>query len=223
MATETKELVEYLKSIGALKTKTIIDAFLKIDRAEFVPAKLKSQAYVDAPLPIGQGQTISQPQTVAIMLELLAPQPGQKVLDIGYGSGWTTALLAQIVGEKGLVIGLEKAPELCQQGRANVKKFFPRLITDRDQLSDSASTPVSLVMLCGNGRQGFAKAAPFDKIIAAAAVPTIKDLPKAWKQQLRTGGRLVAPAGEGLLIADKQTSRNFQEQFIPGFLFVPLQ
>ena len=91
-----QELVNYLKERGVLRTKEIIDAFLKIDRKDFVKEEYIDQAYFDTPLPTLLGQTISQPYVVAFMLELLEPQKGQKILDIGFGSGWTTSLLAEI-------------------------------------------------------------------------------------------------------------------------------
>ena len=90
-----EELVCDLKRSGVLKTAQLVEAFLKVDRKNFVPENLKDLAYVDEALPIGEGQTISQPYTVAFMLELLEPQSGQTLMDVGYGSGWTTALLGK--------------------------------------------------------------------------------------------------------------------------------
>ena len=88
----------YLQRTGVLKSGKIFDAFGVIDRADFVPEELKSSAYADEALPIGEGQTISQPYTVAFMLSLLDPQPGERIMDVGAGSGWQTAILAYIVG-----------------------------------------------------------------------------------------------------------------------------
>src|SRR3989339_1144097 len=94
-----KVLVKNLIDEGALKTPEIIGAFYNIDRRDFVPEEYTKDAYRDSPLPIGYGQTISQPYTVAFMLELLAPKGGNKIMEIGSGSGWQTALLAHIVSE----------------------------------------------------------------------------------------------------------------------------
>ena len=119
-------LVEKLISDEALRTPRIIDAFKKIDRADFVEVQYKDEAYGDYPLPIGHEQTISQPSTVAFMLELLQPATGNKVLDVGSGSGWTAALLAQIVGPEGRVFGFELVPELVKFGSENLAKYnFP--------------------------------------------------------------------------------------------------
>ena len=102
------ELVDDMIFSNMLRSPHIIDAFRTVDRKYFVPAAFAEDTYIDAPLPIGNSQTISQPSTVAFMLERLAPEKGDTVLDIGSGSGWTTALLCHIVGEEGSVTGVER-------------------------------------------------------------------------------------------------------------------
>ena len=152
------ELIDQLIEQEYLKSPLIIEAFRKIKRADFVPeeiTKKESREWVEnynAPLPIGQGQTISQPLTVAFMLELLEPKPGDKILDIGSGSGWQTAMLCQITGEKGFVYAIEVIPELKEFGEKNVSKYNFK----------------NTEFICGDGSQGLAGQAPFDKIIAAA-------------------------------------------------------
>ena len=111
MSNNNSELVRHLIEEGYLKTERIIGAFSAIDRADFVLEEYKSEVYGDYPLPISYGQTISQPATVAFMLELLQPEAGDKVMDAGSGSGWQTAILASIVGEKGSVYAVERIPE----------------------------------------------------------------------------------------------------------------
>src|SRR3989344_8020280 len=106
MPTTNDELVDELIGGGYLKTPTLIEAFREVNRADFVPEKLKDDAYMNVPLPIGFDQTISQPFTVAFMLELLLPQPGEKILDIGTGSGWQPPLPAPIVSCTGKVIAI---------------------------------------------------------------------------------------------------------------------
>ena len=118
-----EELVAHLISNGVLRTPRIVEAFRKIDRENFVPDELKPHAHVDTALPIGYGQTISQPYTVAFMLELLQPERSEKILDLGSGSGWTTALLATIVGENGHVLGIEVREELAAFGARNLAKY----------------------------------------------------------------------------------------------------
>ena len=118
-----EELVKHLRELGVLKSPQIIAAFLAIDRARFVSDELKAEAYIDEALPIGEGQTTSQPYTVAFMLELLEPQAGEVILDIGSGSGWQTAILAKIAGKTGKVHAVEIIPELCELGRRNVGKY----------------------------------------------------------------------------------------------------
>ena len=121
---EYENLIDSLIKDGYLKTPEIIEAFKAIDRANFVSNELKGDAYLNVPLSIGFGQTISQPLTVAFMLELLQPKKGEKILDVGAGSGWTIALLAFIVGDPpaggGKIIGVERIPELKEMAEKNI-------------------------------------------------------------------------------------------------------
>src|SRR5512145_810927 len=114
-----EDLIQELKSKRVLNDSRFQAAFRKVDRALFVPGEFVPSAYIDQALPIGPAQTISQPYTVVFMLEQLKAEPGQQILDIGYGSGWQTALLAELVGPSGHVYGMEVAPEVCDFGRKN--------------------------------------------------------------------------------------------------------
>jgi len=116
-------LVDSLIQQGWLKTPRIIEAFRNVKRVDFLPDNLKNLDELNEALPIGFDQTISQPLVVAFMLELLRPQIGDKILDVGSGSGWTTALLSEIVGEEGRVIAIETIPELKEFGEKNVCKY----------------------------------------------------------------------------------------------------
>ena len=118
-----QQLVNSLRANVPLKMPELVEAFLSVDRIRFVPERYRDNAYHDRPLPIDHGQTISQPYTVAFMLELLKPQKGHSVLDIGSGSGWTTALLAHVVGNNGRVRGIERVPELVTLGQDNLAAF----------------------------------------------------------------------------------------------------
>lgn len=199
-------LVNNLIRDGYLKTDIIIDAFSKIDRLEFVPPSLESEAEANIPLPIGHGQTISQPLTVAFMLELLDPQPGQMILDVGSGSGWTTALLSCIVGEKGKVIAMERIKELCEFGEKNVEKFgfIKKGIAE---------------MHCADGIKGFPKHAPYDRILVSAMTD---EVPKALKEQLKIGGKMVIPVHNDIWYLKKEGADEFCKEEYPGFSFVPL-
>src|SRR3990167_725228 len=109
-----EDLINELIKDGYLKTPAIIEAFKRIDRKDFVPEEMKEMAYENTALPIGEKQTISQPLVVAFMLELLELKSGEKILEIGTGSGWNTALMAKIAGEKGKIISIERIKELNQ-------------------------------------------------------------------------------------------------------------
>ncbi|XOB46293.1 MAG: protein-L-isoaspartate O-methyltransferase [Candidatus Nealsonbacteria bacterium] len=199
-------LIDNLIKDGWLKTPGIIEAFKKIKRIDFMPEDVKDLAEINEALPIGYGQTISQPLVVAFMLEQLGPQKGDKILDIGSGSGWTTALLSHVVGNKGKVIAIEIVSELKEFGEKNVSKynFVEKGIVE---------------FICADGSKGYEKEAPFDRILASASA---QKLPSAWKEQLKIGGRIVTPIGSSIWLYVKKTENDFEEIEYPGFAFVPL-
>ncbi|MCK4540500.1 protein-L-isoaspartate O-methyltransferase [Candidatus Parcubacteria bacterium] len=204
-------LINDLIENRVLKSSRIIKAFQKIKRKDFVLSENKNAAEIDAPLSIGHEQTISQPTTVAFMLELLQPESGDKILDVGSGSGWTVALLAEIVGEQGAVYGIERIKELKQSAESNVVKYnFIKKEIAR--------------IFCADGYKGLPKFAPFDKIIAAAAAESV---PNNLLKQLKINGRLVMPIGkqhesQDIIVIDKIGKNNFKEFRYHGFIFVPL-
>ncbi|MGB4677032.1 MAG: protein-L-isoaspartate(D-aspartate) O-methyltransferase [Aggregatilineales bacterium] len=153
----------------------VLDAMLKVPRHEFVPEDARHLAYDDSPQHIGSGQTISQPYMVAAMTQALRLQPADRVLEIGVGSGYQTAVLAELVRE---VVGIERLPELAVVARRRLKRLGYTNVT----------------IHIGDGTEGYAPAAPYDAIIVAAAAPAV---PPPLIQQLADGGRLVIPVGSG--------------------------
>lgn len=232
------QLIEQLISEGALKTKGIISAFRKIKREDFMLPETLAEAEENHPVPIGFGQTISQPFTVAFMLELLQPKEGDKILDIGSGSGWTTALLAEIVGPKGKVYAIERIPELKKFGENNVRKYFSimpegevglscyskdkSLPTEVPPKLCEGGTKAGVQFLCSDGTKGLLSAAPFDRILISAAA---RQIPQKLPGQLKIGGRLVLPVGKSsqdIVAVDKISEKEYKEKRYPGFIFVPL-
>lgn len=189
---------------GVLQTPYIIDAFQSVDRVNFVPKDFTYLAYIDSPLSIGYKQTISQPSTVAFMFELLMPRLGDKVLDVGSGSGYTTALLAHIVGKKGKVFGVEIIPELVLYGRKNLLKYnYP--------WADIYHAHKEL---------GLPDNAPYDKILVSASD---EQMPEELLQQLKVGGCLVVPVITSIWRIIRTGQNNFKKEEFPGFVFVPLK
>lgn len=204
-------LVEDLIKQGYLRTPKIIKAFRSINRSDFVLPEDLKYAKENTPLSIGHEQTISQPLTVAFMMELLAPRAGDKILDVGSGSGWTVALLADIVGAKGKVRGIERISDLVHFGKSNLKKY------------NFINKGIASIRK-GDGYKGLPEFAPFDKIIVAASGSKI---PVALKDQLKIGGRLVMPIGDQFQSQDivaltRNTASDFSAIRYPGFIFVPL-
>lgn len=199
------DLIDSLVRRGYLQTDEIINAFRRIKRKDFVREQDKSYSEVDEPLPIGYGQTISQPLTVAFMIELLEPKRGDKILDVGSGSGWTTALLAEIVGD-GKVYGVEVVPELKEFGEKNVSKynFVKKGVVEFVQ---------------GDGSKGLPEKAPFDRILVSASA---EEVPEELKEQLKDGGRMVIPVRDSVYLVERKGDKFKQKEFF-GFRFVPLK
>lgn len=196
------ELVKSMQNSGVLKTPRIIKAFEKIDRKYFVPKGFEEDIYVDAPLPIGEGQTISQPSTVAFMLELLEPQEGDSILDIGSGSAWTTALLCEIVGETGKVIGMDRVDKLVEIGQKNLSQFgFNHCHIEK--AGEKLGRP---------GEQ-------FDKILVSASAP---EIPVELFEQLKIGATLVIPVRNSIFKFQKLSDTKVRKEEYAGFVFVPL-
>jgi len=204
-----EELIQELIDGGYLKNNSLKSAFLNVDRKDFVLDEYQDVAYENIPLPIGYEQTISQPLTVAFMLELLEPKVGEKILEVGAGSGWQTALLAYLVkdqnGGSGKVIAIERIPELKNLAFKNISKY-----------KDLSSL---IILLGGDGSLGFEPEAPFDKIIAGASAD---EVPEALKNQLKIGGRIVMPIKNSIVILDKLSNNEFKKREFFGFSFVPL-
>lgn len=196
------ELVESMVEGGILHTPCIIDAFRAIDRASFVPNESHTFAHIDEPIHIGHQQTISQPSTVAFMLELLQPQPGNRVLDIGSGSGWTTALLAHIVGPQGSVLGLERIEALVNYGSKNLAQYpYPFAHIERAGME-----------------LGAPKKAPFDRILVSASARTF---PNELVSQLVEHGILIVPVRNAIWRAIRVEHQPIIDKY-DGYVFVPL-
>lgn len=194
-----------LSKDGTIRSPEILEAFLATPRSQFVPPEVQEDAdSIDAALPIGERQTISQPTTVAIMLELVHPKPGDRALDIGTGSGWQAALLSKLVGLNGHVYTIERVPALAEKAAERFRRFGLTNVTT----------------LVGDASDGLPERAPFDVIIAAAEAPAV---PPKLLEQLAPGGRLLQPiSGMGLRLVIKGAKGILSERDIPGFVFVPL-
>lgn len=199
---QRQRLLQELQSLG-ITQRNVLEAFSRVPREAFVDVELRSRAYENRPLPIGEGQTISQPYTVARMMELLDPRSEDVVLEIGTGSGYQTALLASIVKS---VYTIERIPSLANRARNMIKDL---------QLNN-------IVSIIGDGTKGLPDYEPYDGIIVTAGATKI---PEAYFDQMADGGRLVIPVGEGSVQRMVRVLREgdvFSKEEFGEFLFVPL-
>ncbi|OGU36902.1 MAG: protein-L-isoaspartate O-methyltransferase [Ignavibacteria bacterium GWB2_35_6b] len=199
---EREALVETIKRKG-IKDENVLNAFLNVERHLFVEDIMKRHSYTDVALPIGHGQTISQPYTVAYMTEALNLKPGSKVLEIGTGSGYQAAILEKM-GMR--VFSIERNHNL-----------YNRALTLFDKLGIRAA------LRCADGTIGWEEYAPYDGIIVTAGGPTV---PVKLKKQLAVGGKMVIPVGnktsQSMKILTKISEEEFDIQDMPQFTFVPL-
>jgi protein-L-isoaspartate(D-aspartate) O-methyltransferase len=202
---DREELVGALVSEGLLKSKRVIDAFRKVPREKFVPNGLKSIAYSDSPLPIPGGQTISAPHMVAVMTEYLDVKGGQKILEIGTGSGYQAAILS-VLNPKGKIYTVEVVPELFNFAKENLKDYK------------------NVHVFSGDGSIGLPEYAPYDRIIVTAGSPNI---PKAWVEQLKEKGKIIAPVGgtyeQRLMMVEKKNGKIIEKDLNFPCVFVPLR
>ncbi len=203
--TSREQLVNRLFKEGYIKTDTVKKAFLKVPREEFIPEYLKMQAYIDRPLEIGNNQTISAPHMVAIMCEALNIQKGQKILEIGTGSGYHAAIVSQLAGEKGHVYTIERFENLAKRAENNLRH--------------TGITNVTVKV--GDGSEGLKKYEPYDRIYVTCAAPSI---PNPLVDQLKDLGKLLIPIGSmycELQLIEKN-GIEIQSTDLGGCVFVPL-
>ena len=209
-----RKLVESLKKRAFLTKPSVIKAMLKVPRHKFLPKGAIESAYIDSPLSIGIGQTISAPHMNAMMCELLELTEGEKVLEIGTGSGYHAALCAELVApdyskNPGHVYTIERHKELADKAEESlINTGYGDIVT----------------VICGDGTLGYPQEAPFHKILVTASSP--KNVPPPLKKQLKNGGILCIPAGskewgQDLYIISKKENK-FESKRVTGVRFVPL-
>jgi protein-L-isoaspartate(D-aspartate) O-methyltransferase len=198
-------LIDTMKNTGFLTDSRVESAIRKVPRHNFVPESLKNQAYENTPIPIIEKQTISQPSVVSRMTEWLDLKEGQKVLEIGSGSGWQSAILANLVGN-GKIFTIERHAKLASFAKKNLEKLGIKNVT----------------IIHGDGNLGLPEESPFDRIMITAAC---KKIPDILLNQLSLDGLLIAPVGDDIqsLILLKKTIKGFVEiKNQKGYVFVPL-
>ena len=199
-------MVAGLRDRGLTFSRRVEEALLQVPRHLFLPENVRSHAYRDTPLPIGDGQTVSAPHMVAVMAEALDLHEGQKVLEIGTGSGYNAAVMAELVGPAGRVITLERHPSLAEKAAQVLRE----------------AGYSNIQVLVGDGSLGYPEEAPYDRISVTCGAPRV---PGPLAEQLRDGGLMVIPVGgleyQSLLRVRKLGGRTFTED-LGSVVFVPL-
>ena len=196
-------MVEQQLRARGIRDERVLEAMARVPRHEFVPPEHRDEAYEDHPIGIGEGQTISQPFVVAAMLEAVSLQPEDAALEVGAGSGYETAVMAELVR---IVYGVERIASLAERARATLERLDYK----------------NVIIVHGDGSQGLPDAAPFDAIVVAAAAPRP---PAPLVEQLRDGGRLVIPVGSGAaqeLQLIRKSGDAITTRYLDGVRFVPL-
>ena len=204
-AAERERMVRTQIQERDVRNPAVLRVMRLVPRHLFIPEAVRAQAYEDHPVPVGYGQTISQPYIVGLMTELLEPRKDSKVLEIGTGSGYQAAVLSGLVQQ---LFSIEIVPELARSSAALLDKLGYRNVTVR----------------WGDGYKGWPEQAPFDRIIVTAAPP---ELPKALLDQLKPGGKLVAPVGstvfgQDLIVVDKTPDGKLRRRSVIPVMFVPM-
>jgi len=200
-----ENLVKKLEQKGYIKSDVVKKAFLKVPREDFIPENMKERAYTDSPIEIGSGQTISAPHMIAIMCEELNLKSGQKILEIGTGSGYHAAIVANIIGKSGHVYSVERHLNLADKAKENLKKVNIKNVT----------------VEVGDGSKGLSEFQPYDRIFVTCASP---DIPKHLINQLKDPGMILIPVGR-MFCELKRFEKNKGKTFIKnlgGCAFVPL-
>jgi len=200
---ERRRMVDLQIAGRGIRDPRVLAAMAEVPRHLFVPPRYERDAYADTPLPIGNGQTISQPYIVALMTELLHPGPKDRVLEIGAGSGYQAAILGRLAAQ---VVSIERIGAVAAQARANLAAIGAK----------------NVEVIEGDGTQGYPPAAPYNGILVTAASP---EIPQPLTEQLAENGRLVVPVGDravqDLIILERHGNR-YQKERREGVRFVPL-
>lgn len=206
---QREQLVKTLSDRGYIKTKEVKRAMGTVSREEFIPVKNRHYAYIDTPLRLIEGQTISAPHMVTIICEILQLEEGMNVLEIGTGFGYNAAVVSEVMNKKGQVSSIERIESLAKIAKENLKR------TGYNEVID---------IVIGDGTLGYEEKAPYDRIYGTASTPYISE---HLKKQLKVGGKLLIPVGkypapQDLILLIKESENKYKEENLGKVEFVPM-